>query len=202
MILDEIVSIKKVGIKKTIDISVTGDNLFLCNGILTHNSGSGDVADVTEEQVQGGISKIQAADNVLAILPNASTRDAGMMRMKILKSRDSSGVGKYINFQAHWSTLSFIPFEKDEDENITHDENRKSNIPKINNTTENDINVKPTELRRNKKQIILSEDNSVESKNNNENINSAAAIVKGIKGKNKQPFKKIIGNGANKVKGI
>jgi hypothetical protein len=35
---DEIVSIEEVGDKETIDISVTGDNLFYCNGILTKNS--------------------------------------------------------------------------------------------------------------------------------------------------------------------
>lgn len=35
---DEIVDIKPVGEKETIDISVTGDNLFFCNDILTKNS--------------------------------------------------------------------------------------------------------------------------------------------------------------------
>lgn len=41
MILDEIVSIRKVGIKTTIDIEVDGDSLFYCNNILTHNSAAG-----------------------------------------------------------------------------------------------------------------------------------------------------------------
>jgi hypothetical protein len=35
---DEIESIEEVGDMETIDISVTGDNLFYCNGILTKNS--------------------------------------------------------------------------------------------------------------------------------------------------------------------
>lgn len=35
---DEITNIEYVGEKETIDISVTGDNLFYCNGILTKNS--------------------------------------------------------------------------------------------------------------------------------------------------------------------
>lgn len=35
---DEIVSIESVGEKETIDISVSGDNLFYCNNILTKNS--------------------------------------------------------------------------------------------------------------------------------------------------------------------
>ena len=35
---DEIVSVEDCGIKETIDISVSGDNLFYCNGVLTKNS--------------------------------------------------------------------------------------------------------------------------------------------------------------------
>ncbi len=35
---DEILSIEECGIHETIDISVSGDNLFYCNGILTKNS--------------------------------------------------------------------------------------------------------------------------------------------------------------------
>lgn len=35
---DEIISIEDVGDKETIDITVTGDNLFYCNDILTKNS--------------------------------------------------------------------------------------------------------------------------------------------------------------------
>jgi hypothetical protein len=35
---DEIVSVKEVGVLETIDISVSGDNLFYCNNILTKNS--------------------------------------------------------------------------------------------------------------------------------------------------------------------
>ena len=53
MILDEIVSIKKIGIRQTVDVEVDGDHLFFCNGILTHNSAAGDVADISEESIQG-----------------------------------------------------------------------------------------------------------------------------------------------------
>jgi len=53
MILDEIVSIKKVGIRKTVDIEVENidgspcDHLFYCNGILTHNSAAGRLCPVS-----------------------------------------------------------------------------------------------------------------------------------------------------------
>ena len=41
MIAEQIVSIRRVGIRKTIDIQVDKDYLFMANGILTHNSASG-----------------------------------------------------------------------------------------------------------------------------------------------------------------
>ena len=111
MVLDEIVSIKKVGIRKTVDITVDGDHLFFCNGILTHNSAAGDTGDITEENIQGGISKIQSADNVVAFIPNSKIRDTGMITAKLLKTRDSSGVGSTVTFSTDWATLSFIPVD-------------------------------------------------------------------------------------------
>ncbi len=41
MILDEIVSIKKIGREMTVDIEVDGDHLFYANGILTHKHSCG-----------------------------------------------------------------------------------------------------------------------------------------------------------------
>jgi len=109
LILDEIVSIRKIGIRKTVDIEVDGDHLFYCNGILTHNSASGDTNDISEENIQGGISKVQAADNILAFIPNSQSRELGIMRAKFLKTRDSGGVGQSVYFRQEWQTLSFVP---------------------------------------------------------------------------------------------
>jgi hypothetical protein len=39
LIEDEIVSIEYIGDTETVDICVSGDNLFIANSILTHNSG-------------------------------------------------------------------------------------------------------------------------------------------------------------------
>jgi len=109
MKVDEIESIEFVGYEDTVDIEVDGDKLFFCNGILTHNSAAGDVTDVTEESIQGGISKIQSADNVLAMIPSATSREMGMLTMKFLKTRDSGGVGSRVSFKTDWSTLTFEP---------------------------------------------------------------------------------------------
>ena len=35
----------------------------------------------------------------------------GVMRAKFLKTRDSGGVGAYIDFKVDWSTLTFSPFD-------------------------------------------------------------------------------------------
>lgn len=119
-----------------------------------------------------------------------------MMRAKILKSRDSAGVGGYINFHAQWATLSFVPFEKDEDEKVsTQEQNRQSNIPKKSNgNSQKDFSkqTKPN-LKRDKKQIKLGEDNPVDKPNGDENASATRSVINGIKGRNK-PFKKIIKN--------
>jgi hypothetical protein len=152
MILDEIVSIVKCGIRKTIDISVDGDRLFFCNGILTHNSASGDTNDVTEENIQGGISKIQSADNVIAFVPNQHARESGFLTAKLLKTRDSGGVGSTVQFKIDWSTLTFEPDEKDETKSVMPDTKTYSKSESGKTTYNN--NQKP-DLRRNSSKVSL-----------------------------------------------
>ena len=53
MILDEIVSIKKIGIRQTVDVEVDGDHLFFCNGILTQDWLRKLSVVRTEENIQG-----------------------------------------------------------------------------------------------------------------------------------------------------
>jgi len=130
LILDEIISIKKIGVEPTIDIEVDGpDHLFYVNGILTHNSAAGDTADITEENIQGGISKIQAADNVIGFIPNAQAREMGIMRAKFLKTRDSGGVGSYVDFKVDWSTLTFEPWNTEEGGAVNFASHVQSNMP-------------------------------------------------------------------------
>jgi hypothetical protein len=68
---DEIISIEEVGILDTIDISVSGDNLFYCNGILTKNS--------------FGIPAI--ADFMLAIINSEELYELNQIMIKQLKNR-------------------------------------------------------------------------------------------------------------------
>ncbi|MFW9601033.1 MAG: hypothetical protein ACMV1B_01800 [Prevotella sp.] len=68
---DEIVSIEEVGEKETIDISVTGDNLFYCNGILTKNS----------------IGLPQTADIMFALISTEELENLNQIMVKQLKNR-------------------------------------------------------------------------------------------------------------------
>lgn len=190
MILDEIVSIKKVGVRKTIDIEVDGpDHYFYCNGILLHNSAAGDTNDITEENIQGGISKIQAADNVIGFVPNAQARATGIMRAKFLKTRDSGGVGSYVDFKTDWSTLSFNPWSNEDgggaDNAQTH---AYSNLPS--QQKEYTRKEKPSIKRNSEKPSVKvkSNDNDI---SDDEETKSATSVIRGIKGRNKPHQKKI-----------
>jgi hypothetical protein len=122
--IDEIIEIEEIGEMETIDIEVDGDNLFYCNDILVHNSAMGDMTDVTEEHIQGGVTKTQTADNVIAIIPSSAHRQANLMHMKLLKTRDSGGVWKTLKFIVDWEKLKITPMlNKDEIEKLSNIDN-------------------------------------------------------------------------------
>lgn len=68
---DEIISIEDVGDVETIDISVTGDNLFYCNGILTKNS----------------FGLPATADFMFALISTEELESLGQIAVKQLKNR-------------------------------------------------------------------------------------------------------------------
>ena len=68
---DEIVSIEEVGELDTIDITVTGDNLFFCNNILTKNS--------------AGLP--MSVDWFIALISNDELESLGQIMWKQLKNR-------------------------------------------------------------------------------------------------------------------
>jgi len=68
---DEIVSIEEVGELETVDISVSGDNLFFCNGILTKNS----------------FGLPATADLMIALISTEELQEQGRIMCKQLKNR-------------------------------------------------------------------------------------------------------------------
>lgn len=78
---DEIVSIEEVGELETVDISVTGDQLFYCNGILTKNS--------------MGIT--HTADAIFALITSEDLESRSQLMIKQLKNRWGD-IGYYRRF--------------------------------------------------------------------------------------------------------
>lgn len=83
MITDEIVSITKLDIRKTIDIEVSGNHLFYANGILTHNS-TGDVELTSTSESMGSA---HTADAIFALITSEELDSMGQLMIKQLKNR-------------------------------------------------------------------------------------------------------------------
>jgi hypothetical protein len=93
---DEIVEILELEEMDLIDIEVDGDHLFVANGILTHNSSLEAMGEFDQSHTAGGISKINTADNAIALYAPPSHKERGEFDFVFLKTRGSAGVGQRI----------------------------------------------------------------------------------------------------------
>ena len=64
---------------------------------LNRSSHETDLSDLGHAQIAGGISKINTADNLIAIIQDEKMRAMKQYMLKLLKTRSSGGVGSYIN---------------------------------------------------------------------------------------------------------
>jgi hypothetical protein len=96
MFEDEIIEIIEIGEMELMDIEVDGDHLFLANDILTHNSSIEVMGEFDQSHTAGGISKINTADNAIALYAPPSHKERGDFEFIMLKTRSSSGVGHRI----------------------------------------------------------------------------------------------------------
>lgn len=69
--------------------------------------------EMDHSHIQGGISKIQTADNVIAILATPAMRERGQYQFQFLKTRSSSGVGSKIVMGYNVETLRIYDLEED-----------------------------------------------------------------------------------------
>lgn len=105
---DEITEIEYIGEMETIDISVTGDSLFYCNGILTKNS----------------IGLAATSDFICSVYQLDEDRDMGIIRMGLMKNRFGPNFGSSA-FSIEYPTLSIVEDEElnsmtDESEDARH----------------------------------------------------------------------------------
>lgn len=80
----------------------------LCATASQLNRASIQEQDFDASHIAGGISKINTADNVLAILTTAAMKDRGEYQIQFLKTRSSSGVGQRIFLKIDSNTLRII----------------------------------------------------------------------------------------------
>jgi len=118
---DKIVSIEFIGYDDTIDIAVSGDNLFLANDILTHNSGYSVAAPglttLSESYALGA-----TADFIASAWKGEGDEGINILRFSLLKNRFGRNTGTYIS-KIDYSTLTITEFE---DEMSLTDESAES----------------------------------------------------------------------------
>jgi len=117
LVEDEIVEIELVGSVDTVDIAVSDDNLFIANGILTHNSGYS-VSEPGLTTLSESYAVGTTADFVGSVWQGEGDNDLGIMRMSLLKSRFGTNSGTNA-FKIDYSTLKIK--EDKELNNMTQD---------------------------------------------------------------------------------
>jgi hypothetical protein len=71
------------------------------------------IEDLGQGHIAGGISKINTADNVVAIYPSAQAKARGEMIFKFIKTRSSNGVGSAATLKFNASSLCLENMEDD-----------------------------------------------------------------------------------------
>lgn len=99
---DDIISIEEIGPHNTYDITVSGDNLFYCNNILTKNS----------------IGLPQTVDFLFAMMRNEELDNLGQVLIKQLKSRFND-INYYRKFVIGLDISKFTFYDVDSQKNIS-----------------------------------------------------------------------------------
>jgi hypothetical protein len=84
--LDEILEINAIGEIETLDISVSGNNLFFANDILTHNSGASN-SDASMADISESFGVAATADFAIALINTEELEKLGQLMIKQLKNR-------------------------------------------------------------------------------------------------------------------
>jgi KaiC/GvpD/RAD55 family RecA-like ATPase len=86
----------------------------LCVTASQLNRNSVQAEEYDASHIAGGISKINTADNVIAIFTSIALRDRGQYKLKFLKTRSSSGVGTTIWLKFHTDILRIVDMPAEE----------------------------------------------------------------------------------------
>jgi replicative DNA helicase len=78
------------------------------------NRGSHDEIEFSHAHIAGGISKINTADNVIAIFTTISMKESGRYQIQFMKTRSSAGVGSKVDLKFDISSLRIVDLEEGE----------------------------------------------------------------------------------------
>jgi replicative DNA helicase len=98
------------------------------------NRGSHDEIEFSHAHIAGGISKINTADNVIAIFTTISMKENGRYQIQFMKTRSSAGVGSKVDLKFDIRSLRIVDLEDGDEDAITHtatnilDTLRRSNV--------------------------------------------------------------------------
>jgi hypothetical protein len=110
---DEIVSIRHVGKRETVDILVSGDNLFVADGILTHNCGF-NTANPGIENIAESISVAQTSDCIWSIFQSEEDLELKLIKLGLMKNRFGAR-GMIQAMKIDYSTLTVYQSEESEE---------------------------------------------------------------------------------------
>jgi len=83
------------------------------------NRGSQQEIDFDHSHIAGGISKINTADNVMAIFTTISMKESGRYQIQFLKTRSSAGVGSKVDLKFNNSSLRISDLSDQEQDSLT-----------------------------------------------------------------------------------
>lgn len=102
--VDEIVEIQEIGEIETVDISVSDDNLFFANGILTHNSGYGQNSPGLDT-ISESYGLAATCDAIYNIFQSPEDKELGIINIGSVKNRFGPNFGSNamrINYDTLW----------------------------------------------------------------------------------------------------
>jgi KaiC/GvpD/RAD55 family RecA-like ATPase len=110
------------------------------------NRQSHDEIDYDHSHISGGISKINTADNVIAIFTTMTMKEGGRYQVQLLKTRSSSGTGAKLDLKYNIKTMRITDWDNEEtgdhiDTEKVIENLKKKSVLKPPEPRENEINI-------------------------------------------------------------
>ena len=106
-------------------------------------------AQFSVAHIAGGISKINTADNVMAIYTNPAMKERGEYQIQFLKTRSSSGVGKFVMMKYDNMTMRITDLTEDNKSDYSNQQSEK--VTSILNTVNRNNQSSNTDKQQNNK---------------------------------------------------